>query len=308
MQLQPRTPYTLRAGRFDLALGSRTLVVGILNCTPDSFSDGGLHLSPRAATDRFRALIDEGADLIDVGGESTRPGAQEVSLEEEWARVEPVLRLAAAAPIPVSLDTRHAEVARRGLDLGVSLINDVSALGHDPAMAEVVSTGSAGVVLMHMRGQPATMQRAPHYDDVTLEVAQFLARAARHAIAAGIERQRIVLDPGIGFGKTTEHNLELLRRTTDLAALGYPLLIGASRKRFIGALLGADRLPGLDAAAGSGGSGSASPDLAPIDKRLEGSLSVHAVAALLGAHLVRVHDVAATRRALRLVDALLPGA
>lgn len=299
MQLQPRTPYTLRAGRFDLALGPRTLVVGILNCTPDSFSDGGLHLSPAAATDRFRALIDEGADLIDVGGESTRPGAREVSVEEEWSRVEPVLRLAAAATVPVSLDTRHAEVARRGLDLGVSVINDVSALGHDPEMEGVVAAGSAAVILMHMQGQPATMQQAPHYDDVTLEVAQFLARAARRAIAAGIDRRRIVLDPGIGFGKTTAHNLELLRRTSDLAALGYPLLIGASRKRFIGALLGASGRPGLDASV------PASSELAPIDQRLEGSLSVHAAAALLGAHLVRVHDVGGTVRALRIVDALL---
>jgi len=257
--------------------------MGVLNCTPDSFSDGGLYLSAKTAVDRLARMLDEGADWIDVGGESSRPGAEPVPIEEEWRRVEPALAAARrlAADIPVSIDTVKAEVARRALAEGVSLINDISALRFDPGMTELAAASGAGVVLMHMRGNPRTMQDAPEYQDVGAEVAAFLAEAALGARAGGIERDRIVVDPGIGFGKSFEHNIELLRRLPEMAALGYPLLVGASRKSFLGRIL----------------------DL-PANQRVEGSLAAHTVAALAGAHVIRAHDVQATQRALRVADVI----
>ena len=280
----PRAAHVWKAGRFELALGGRTLVAGILNCTPDSFSDGGAFFSPAEALRRFEEMAEEGADLIDVGGESTRPGAAMVETEEEWRRIAPVMALAKASALPVSVDTRKAEIARRALELGAAIVNDVSALRHDPAMHGLLRGSDAGVVLMHMKGEPATMQDAPRYGDVVSEAAAFLRDAASRAEAMGIARERVVIDPGIGFGKTAGQSFELLRRTPELAALGYPVLIGASRKRFLGNLL----------------------DL-PVGERLEPSLAAHVAAALGGAHIVRAHDVAATLRAVRVADAIRDG-
>jgi dihydropteroate synthase len=268
-----------RSGRLDLA---RPVVMGILNVTPDSFSDGGLFLDPARAVERARRMVDEGADLVDVGGESTRPGASPVSREEEAARVIPVVRaLKRTLDVPVSVDTRWAAVARAALDEGADIINDVSALA-DPPMAGVVSGGGAGVVLMHMRGTPATMQEDPRYGDVVEEVARDLAAAADAAMHAGIRREAIVLDPGIGFGKTVTHNLELIARLDRFGPLGFPLLLGVSRKAFLGALVGK-----ADAAG-----------------RAVATAAACAVGLLHGARIFRVHDVLTVREALQVAEAI----
>lgn len=272
-----------------LQAGERPLVMGILNVTPDSFSDGGRHAGVEAALARAFAMQEEGADLVDVGGESTRPGAEPVSVEEESRRVLPVLqRLQEAGfALPVSVDTRRAQVAQAALDAGVCMINDVSAFS-DPEMAGVVAEAEAGVVLMHMRGVPASMQEEAAYDDVVGEVADFLAQARDRAVDAGIKRERILLDPGIGFGKRTgdgvEDNVTLLSALPRFVGLGQPVLVGASRKRFIGNITGAS-----------------------VGERLPGSL-VAAMAALWGgASVLRVHDVAATVQAVRLASRIDPG-
>lgn len=284
----PRARFVWRMGDQAVELGERTWVVGILNCTPDSFSDGGVHLDPSAAVARLEQMALEGADMIDIGGESTRPGALPVPAEEEWRRVAPVFRAARSAGLamPLSIDTRKAEVAARACELGAAVINDVSALRHDPAMAETARSFGAGLVLMHMRGEPATMQAAPHYDDVVREVSDFLSGRLLAARDAGIALERIVVDPGVGFGKTAEHNWALLRGIPSLReTCARPVYIGASRKRFLSAATGLE-----------------------IGDRLEASLAVHVAAALAGAHLVRVHDVTATVRAMQVADALLESA
>ena len=222
--------------------------MGVVNVTPDSFSDGGAHLQPAAAVTAGWRMLDEGASIIDVGGESTRPGAEAVALDEELRRVVPVLEGLTGAP--VSIDTSKAEVARRALELGAELVNDVTALRGDPDMAGVLADADAYLCLMHMRGEPRTMQVDPTYEDVAAEVAAFLEERLRFAVAAGVSEERILLDPGIGFGKTVAHNLELLRRIDELVALGRPVLVGASRKRFLGRILGdAEALTGPVAAA-----------------------------------------------------------
>lgn len=254
--------------------------MGVLNVTPDSFSDGGRHAAPAAALEHARRMIDEGADLIDVGAESTRPGAAPVPADEQWRRLEPVLAPLAAAGATVSVDTASADVARRALDAGAHVVNDVSALG-DPGMAAAVAGAGAGIVLMHMRGAPATMQQDPHYDDVIAEVREYLAGRVRAARAAGIEAERIAIDPGIGFGKTLAHNLELIAGLGALRSIGRPVLAGLSRKRFIGAVLDAG-----------------------IDDRLEGGLAAGAVAVFAGADVLRTHEVRATVRAARMAAAL----
>jgi dihydropteroate synthase len=273
-----------------LDLSVRTAVMGIVNVTPDSFSDGGRWLDPAAAIARCRELAAEGADLLDLGAESTRPGAVAVSADEQVRRLEPVLRALAAEParLPdgagtalVSVDTRSAAVAQRAIELGAHVINDVSALD-DPAMGAVVAASGAGLVLMHMRGTPETMQTRTAYADVVAEVAAELRERVARASAAGVADDRIVLDPGIGFAKAAEQSLELLARTAELAALGFPLLVGASRKSFLSRLLG-----GL-----------------PADQRLEGSLAAATLAVVEGARIVRVHDVAATVRAVRVAEAV----
>ncbi len=264
---------------FDLA--GRVLVMGVVNVTPDSFSDGGRHLEPGAAVARARELLAEGADLVDLGAESTRPGAAPVPADEQLRRLEPVLRaLADGPPASISVDTGCAAVAARALELGARVVNDVSALG-DPGMAGVVAQAEAGLVLMHMRGTPGTMQDDPRYDDVAREVRDHLAARLAAARRAGVAPEQVALDPGIGFGKTVRHNLELLARLAELEPLGRPVAVGVSRKSFLGKLL----------------------DL-PVDRRLEGGLAAAAVAGFLGARVVRTHDVAPTVRAARIAAEL----
>jgi dihydropteroate synthase len=268
-----------RDREFDL--GRRTLVMGVVNVTPDSFSDGGRYAAPGPALAHARQLLDQGADLLDLGGESTRPGSQPVPADEQWRRIGPVVEaLAAEGRTLISVDTSSASVAERALLAGAHVVNDVTALG-DPAMAGVVAGAGAGLVLMHMRGTPADMQRDPRYAEATVEVAAFLGDRLAAAATAGIARDRVALDPGIGFGKTVRHSLELLARLEALVALDRPVLVGTSRKSFIGQIL----------------------DL-PVDQRLEGSLASAAVAVFLGARIVRAHDVAATVRAVRVAEAL----
>ena len=266
-----------------LTPGSPPLVMGIVNVTPDSFSDGGRYLDPDAAVAHAMELVERGADLLDIGGESTRPGSQPISLEDELARVVPVVRrLAQLTSVPLSVDTSKAEVARQALEAGAHIVNDVTALQGDPAMLEVVRTHEAGAIVMHMRGTPATMQLAPHYENVVAEVVEFLEARLQTCRNVGIAESRLVFDPGIGFGKTREHNLRLLSHLEELRRLGRPVCLGVSRKGFLGKLL--DR---------------------PLERRLAGSLAAVCYALMRGsAHIVRVHDVAETRDALVVLEAL----
>jgi dihydropteroate synthase len=273
-----------RHGQIDFL--RRTAIMGILNVTPDSFYDGGRRLDSSTAVAGGIEMAEAGADVIDVGGESTRPGARPVSEEEELARVLPVVRgLRSALRIPISIDTYKSRVARAALCEGADIVNDISALRFDAAMVSLVAEESVPVVLMHMRGVPRSMQLEPHYDDVVREVRDFLADRIQCAVEGGVEQSRIIIDPGIGFGKTLEHNLALLRGLPQLAGLGQPLLVGASRKTFIGKILEVD--PG---------------------ERLEGSLAAAVAAVLAGASIVRAHDVKETRKALRVADAIRFGA
>jgi dihydropteroate synthase len=259
----------------------RPSVMGVVNVTPDSFSDGGAFFHPAAAITEARAMVDEGAAIVDIGGESTRPGSEGVSLEEELARVEPVLE--ALGDVPLSIDTSKAEVARRALAAGALLVNDVTALRGDPDLAGVVAGSEACLCLMHMLGEPRTMQDAPRYDDVVSEVKAFLEERLAFATDAGIPEERVCLDPGLGFGKTVEHNLELLARLDEIAALGRPVLVGASRKRFLGRILGnEDALTGPVAA----------------------GVGVAVLAYERGASIFRVHDVREHVEALTAAHAL----
>jgi dihydropteroate synthase len=271
-----------RDARFPL--GERTLVMGIVNVTPDSFSDGAMFASVDDAVAHGARLVDEGADLVDVGGESTRPGSDPIEVDEELLRVVPVIEgLVKARPgTPLSVDTRKPEVASAALHAGASVVNDIAG-GRNSALLETVSRSGAGVVLMHMLGEPKTMQDDPRYYDVVAEVHEFLRERIEAAVFAGIAEERICIDPGIGFGKTVDHNLALLRAVPALRMLGAAVMVGASRKGFIGTLTG-----GEDPAA-----------------RLEGSLAVAVLAAAHGADLVRVHDVEATVRALKVADAIV---
>jgi dihydropteroate synthase len=257
-------------------------IMGIVNVTPDSFSDGGRWLDRDAAIAHGLQLEAEGADILDVGGESTRPGAEPVSLDEELARVIPVVAaLAKTARVPVSIDTRNAEVMRRAADAGARIVNDVAALGHDPDALRVAAELGLPVVLMHAQGDPRTMQLDPRYDDVVLDVYDWLEARVAACEAAGIGRERIVVDPGIGFGKTLEHNLALMSALGILHGLGCPVLLGASRKSFIGRL--------------SGG--------VPAPERMPGSVAAALIGAAQGVQILRVHDVAATRQALTIWQA-----
>ena len=226
---------------------ARPSVMGVINVTPDSFSDGGVHLDPDVAASAARAMVADGAAIVDVGGESTRPGSAGVTVEEELRRVVPVLERLAG--VPVSIDTAKAEVARRALALGAELVNDVTALRGDPELAGVLADSGAFLCLMHMQGEPRTMQADPRYDDVVAEVAAFLEARLRVAVDAGIAEERICVDPGIGFGKTIAHNLELVRRLDEIAALGRPVVVGFSRKSTLRALTGSDDLLGASVAA-----------------------------------------------------------
>jgi dihydropteroate synthase len=275
----------LRVGgrRFSWAPGgSKTVLMGVVNVTPDSFADGGRYLDPDAAAARARTLAAEGADLVDVGGESTRPGSGGISVAEELDRVMPVLeRLVPGPPCLLSIDTSKPEVADAALRLGVHMVNDVTALAGGPPLARVAARHGAALALSHMQGTPRTMQSEPRYADLLGEIRGRLAAAVAEAEAAGVAPDAIAVDPGIGFGKTLEHNLTLLKRLDALRPLGRAVMVGPSRKSFIGAILG----------------------LGP-DERLEGTLAAAAAAVLAGVHILRVHDVEAVRRAVRVAEAI----
>jgi len=273
-----------------MPIGERTLIMGILNVTPDSFSDGGQFVSLDAAIAHAEQMISEGADIIDVGGESTRPGGEPVSVEEEIKRVVPVIEaLARRTEVPISVDTTKSEVARVALEAGAAIVNDISALRFDFYVADAVARAGAGLVLMHSRGTPATMHRLPPVADIMHEVTHSLRASIKMAERRGVKRESIVIDPGIGFGKSQEQNLELLAKLDQLIAAfpGYPLLIGASRKSFIGRLL-ADE--------------TGAP--APAQDRLYGTLATITTAVLHGAHIVRVHDVKAAVETIRVAEAI----
>ena len=260
----------------------RPLLMGIINVTPDSFSDGGQFYDPQRAVEHAIRLVGEGADLLDIGAESTRPGAQPVDEQEERRRLIPVVAaVAKAVSVPISVDTSKAEVAKAAIDAGAVMVNDVTALRGDSAMVEIVAKAGAGVALMHMQGSPQTMQHAPQYDDVIGEVARFLAARARFAIERGVARNRIVLDPGIGFGKTLTHNLDLLANLHVLKELGYPLLVGPSRKGFIGQLTRQS-----------------------VEARGWGTEAEVALAVEQGANILRVHDVAPMKDVANVAAAL----
>lgn len=273
-----------------MPIGERTLIMGILNVTPDSFSDGGQFVTVDSALAHAEQMIAEGADIIDVGGESTRPGGEPVSVEEEIKRVVPVIEaLAQRTSVPISVDTTKSEVARAALDAGAAIVNDISALRFDFYVADVVARAGAGLVLMHSRGTPATMHRLPPVADIMHEVTHSLHASINMAERRGVKRESIVIDPGIGFGKSQEQNLELIAKLDQLIAAlpDYPLLIGTSRKSFIGRLL-ADE--------------SGTP--APAEDRLHGTLATITAAILKGPHIVRVHDVKATKEVIRVTESI----
>jgi dihydropteroate synthase len=272
-------------------LRQRTLVMGILNATPDSFSGDGLHRDLDAALSQANTMISQGADILDIGGQSTRPGAETVSPEEELARVIPLVsRLATHhPPIPNSVDTNRARVAGEALRSGAHIINDISGLRDDPEIAVLVAEHNAGLVIMHIQGTPATMQHAPHYHDLLAEVIAYLASSVQKALSAGVRKDRIWVDPGIGFGKTLQHNLELINRLRELQVLGCPILIGTSRKGFIGRILAPLN------------NGQPPP---PVE-RVVGTGATLAISIANGANIIRVHDVAPAVQTARVADAIV---
>jgi dihydropteroate synthase len=277
-----QTQYLFNCGKYQLNL-NRPHVMGIVNVTPDSFSDGGKYSSTDLAVEHGLALIAEGADILDIGGESTRPGAPPVSLDEELRRVMPVIEaLAAVSTVPLSIDTYKPEVMRSAIAAGIDIVNDVRALQEDGAV-EIVANSDVGICLMHMQGMPQTMQLAPSYQDVVSEVVQFLKDRMYVVTSAGIAIDRIVLDPGFGFGKTTAHNIALIQHLTEIDAIGRPLLVGLSRKSVLGKIAGGDE-----------------------QQRLHAGLAASVISAMKGAKIVRVHDVKATVDALKIVTAVMP--
>jgi dihydropteroate synthase len=278
-----RTRFEIRMGARTLAVGPEPAIVGIVNVTPDSFSDGGRCLSRSDAVAHARRLVEEGADVIDVGGESTRPGSDPVPEEEELSRVLPVIEtLASQVDVPISIDTRHPRVAREAVAAGAGVINDVTGLQGDPEMAHVVAETGAAAVIMHMRGEPKTMQDHPHYDHLMADIGRYLRRGMQAAVDAGVPEDRLIVDPGIGFGKTLEHNLRVLARLGQLRTLGRPILVGPSRKRFIGELSGVE-MP---------------------SERVCGTAAACSLAVAAGALLLRVHDVRRVREALAVAAAI----
>jgi dihydropteroate synthase len=264
-------------------LSSRTHVMGILNVTPDSFSDGGVYFDADRALKHGLKMVEDGADFIDIGGESTRPGSAPLPAEEEIRRVIPIIdKLTKECDVPISIDTYKSEVAEEALDAGASIVNDITGLHHDERLAGIVAKYSASIILMHIKGTPKTMQVAPHYDDVIEEIISYLRKSVSHAQTAGISQ--IVIDPGIGFGKTLEHNLAIIQHLKEFQQLGYPVMVGPSRKSFIGAIL----------------------DL-PVDQRMEGTAAVVAASILNGAAIVRVHDVKEIKRVAMVTDRIVRG-
>jgi dihydropteroate synthase len=283
-----RRTFRLELPSCTLTLGQRTLLMGVLNVTPDSFSDGGKFLEPQSAIEHALEMERAGADLLDIGGESTRPGSTETAAETELARVLPVLEgLRGTLKIPIAVDTRKSQVAEAAISAGAQIINDVSGLRFDPRLAEVAQRRGVPLILMHMRGEPATMQKGPFARDVMKDVVQGLRASIRKARAAGVRKSQIVIDPGIGFGKSFEQNYELLRKLRELAKLGCPLLVGTSRKGFLGVTLARNGKP------------------APSEERLWATAATVTASILGGAHIVRVHDVAEMAQVARVADCLL---
>jgi dihydropteroate synthase len=280
-----RNAYSLRAGEQILNLGERTLIMGILNVTPDSFSDKGLYFAPQAAVDRAWQIAEEGADILDIGGESTRPGSLGVSVEEELRRVMPTMEALAKGakyPIPISVDTSKSRVARAALECGASIINDISSLQKDPAIGIEAAKYNAALVLMHMRGEPANMQSIDPSMDILRDIDIWAQEAVARAQKSGVSSDKIVLDPGIGFGKTAAQNMEILRNLDRLAAAGFPVLVGTSRKSFISSI-----------------------SKKPASELILGTCATVAASIIYGAHIVRVHDVTAVREVADVVDAIV---
>lgn len=274
--------YVLSCRKQKFLLGKKTLIMGILNVTPDSFSNGGLYLDKERAVEHGLRMVEEGADMIDIGGESTRPGAKPIDINEELERVIPVIQtLSKKITIPISIDTYKSDLAQRAIDAGAEIINDISGLNFDPSMAKVAAKEDIPIILMHIRGTPETMQKDIHYDSIFSEIILYLKGSIQKAVNAGVDPKKIIIDPGIGFGKTLNDNLIIIKNLKEFKILGKPILLGTSRKSFIGKLLNAE----------------------PKD-RLEGTLSSIAIGVLNGAHIIRTHDVLQAKRAIAIADAI----
>ncbi len=285
MTVTVRKHYSIPLEAGSMELGERTLVMGILNVTPDSFSDGGKHHSPHAALQHALDMVVAGADILDIGGESTRPGSEPVPIEVELERVIPVIEaVRESSDVPISIDTTKAQVARAAMEAGADIINDVSALRFDPDMVDVAVESGAPVILMHMRGEPKTMQQDPRYASLFSQMIHFFEERIQFAVEHGVSRNRIIVDPGIGFGKTVDHNLQIIRNLEFFQCLDRPILVGASRKRFIGTLLNL-----------------------PVEERETGTAVAHGICITSGAHLIRVHDVTMGRQTAAMGDAILLG-
>jgi len=277
-----RTHYTIRCRKRTFLLGKRTLLMAILNITPDSFSDGGIYFDKDKAIAQGLRMVEEGADILDIGGESTRPGSKPLGLEEELRRVIPVIEsLTKELDVPISIDTYKSAVAQKAIEAGAEMVNDISALHFDPGLAEVVAKEDTPLVLMHMRGTPETMQKDVHYDSLFSEILQYLRDSIQRAESAGSDPEQIIIDPGIGFGKTVEDNLLLIKNLSEFQVLGKPILLGTSRKSFIGKILNAD-----------------------VGERIEGSLASIAIGVLNGANIIRCHDVPQAKKAIAVADAI----
>ncbi|RTZ89860.1 MAG: dihydropteroate synthase [Deltaproteobacteria bacterium] len=274
---------TLKCGGKTLKVGRHPRVMGIINVTPDSFSDGGVHYDRESAIDRAHQMVEEGVDIIDVGGESSRPGSNPVEAREELSRVIPIIsRLAKELPVPISIDTTKSEVARAALDAGAGMINDISGLHWDLKLAELAAKYEVPVIVMHTRGKPKTMQQEVHYESLISEIIRYLKEGIEVALASGVPESQIIVDPGIGFGKTVENNLEIMNSLFELSVLGKPILLGASRKTFIGKVLDLN-----------------------VSQRLEGTLATTIYGIVRGADIVRVHDVKENVRAVRMLERMM---
>jgi dihydropteroate synthase len=277
-----KTRFSIRCREKTLILGKRTLLMGVLNVTPDSFSDGGLYFDQEKAIDHGLKMVEEGADFIDVGGESTRPGSKPIGWEEEVRRVIPVIEsLAKKMDTPISIDTSKSKVAERAVEVGAAIINDISGLHFDPDLGKVAAKQDLPLILMHTRGKPETMQKDIHYESLFSEILRYLKESIQKAESVGLDSEQIIIDPGIGFGKTLEDNLLIIKNLSEFRILGKPMLVGTSRKTFIGKILNAK-----------------------IDERLEGTLSSIAICALNGAHIIRCHDVLQAKKAIAVADAI----
>lgn len=277
-----KTHYTIRCRKKTFKLGKQTLLMGVLNVTPDSFSDGGLFFDREKAIAQGLKMVEEGADLIDIGGESTKPGSKPLGLEEELRRVIPVIEaLVKEVDVPISIDTYKSTVAKKAIEAGAQMINDISGLHFDPDLAHVASKEDVPLILMHIRGTPETMQKDVHYESLLSEILQYLRGSIQRAESAGLDPEQIVIDPGIGFGKTLEDNLLIIKNLQELRILGKPILLGTSRKSFIGKILNTD-----------------------VTERLEGTLSSIAIGVLNGAHIIRCHDVLEAKKAISVADAI----